>query len=90
MVSSMGQLALPEHFDDFFAPAGIAATGPAERFAQRAGDDIDLAHDAAIFVRPAAGFAQETRGVRVVDHRERVVFSSEIDNRIEAGDCAVH
>ena len=82
--------ALPQKIDDLLAPAGESAARAAERFAERAGDDVDSAHHAAIFVRAAAGFAEKSGGVRVVDHRERVVFFGEIANRLEVRDRSVH
>ena len=71
--------------------AGESAAGAAERFAERAGDDVDLAHDAAIFMRAAPGLAEKTGRVRVVDHR-RARRISRRDRQIacQIGDGAVH
>src|SRR6476646_6470104 len=71
---------LPQKVDNFLSPAGEAATGAAESLSKRAGDDIDPAHHAAIFVRAASSFAEKTGGVRVVDHRQRVVLFGEVTN----------
>ena len=81
---------LPEKVDNFLSPAGEAAAGAAERFAERAGNNVDPAHHPAIFVRAASSFAEKTGGVRVVDHRQRVIFFGEIANRREIRDSAVH
>ena len=81
---------LAEQLDDLFARAGESAARAAERLAQRAGDDVDPAHHAAIFVRAAPGLAEEAGRVRVVDHGERVVFLREIADRLQVGDRSVH
>ena len=41
-------------------------------------------------MRAAPGLAEETRGVRVVDHRERIVFFGEIANRGQIRDRPIH
>ena len=38
----------------------------------------------------ASSFAEKTGSVRVVDHRQRVVFFGEVANGREVRDCAVH
>lgn len=57
-----------------FARGGVAAGGAAQRFTQRAGDDIDAPHHIAVFVGAAAVFADEADGVGVIDHHQRIVF----------------
>src|SRR5260370_19027330 len=49
----------PQKIDNRFAAAGETAARAAERLAKRAGDDVDLAHNAAIFVSAASGFAEK-------------------------------
>ena len=81
---------LPKKIDNLLSPAGEAAAGAAERFAKRAGDDVDPAHHAAIFVRAASGFADKTGSVRIVDHHQRVVLFGEVANGREIRNRAVH
>src|SRR6266550_4605807 len=81
---------LPQKIDNLFATAGETAARAAERFAECAGDDVDLAHHAAIFVGAASGFAEEAGGMRVIDHGERVVFFGKIDDLSQVSDCSVH
>src|SRR5262249_13639622 len=81
---------LPQKIDDLLASAGEPAAGAAQGFAKRAGDNIDPAHDSAIFVRATSGLAEETSRVRVVDHRHGAVFFREITNRGQIRDRAVH
>src|SRR6266536_4042374 len=81
---------LPQKIDNLFAATGKTAARAAERFAERACDDVDLAHHAAIFVSAAAGFAEEAGRMRVVDHGERIVFSGKIDDLSQVRDCSVH
>jgi hypothetical protein len=71
---------LPQKVDNLLSPAGESAAGAAEGLAKRAGDDIDPAHHVAVFVRAASSFAEKTGGVRVIDHRQRVVLFGEIAN----------
>ena len=82
--------ALPQKIDNLLASTGKPAASAAERFAQRAGNDVDPAHDAAIFVCAAPGFAEETGRVRVVNHGKRVVFFSEIANPAQIRDRSIH
>ena len=81
---------LPQKIDDLLAPAGEPAAGTAQGFAECAGDNIDPAHHAAIFVRAAPGLAEKTSRVRVVDHRHCAIFFREITNRGQIRDRAVH
>src|SRR5450755_4391654 len=59
--------ALAQQLDDFLASRSIASRGAAQRLAQRAGDDVHLGFDSAVFGRAAAAVAHETDCVRVVD-----------------------
>src|SRR5207249_6521144 len=81
---------LPQEIDNLFAAAGETAARAAKRFAERAGDDVDLVHDAAILGRAAPGFTQETGRMRVVDHGESIVFFGEIDDLSQVRDRSVH
>ena len=53
----------------------------AERLAERAGDDVDAVHHAAVLGRAAAAGADEADRVRVVDHHHRVVLVGEVADR---------
>src|SRR6266550_459028 len=81
---------LPQKIDNLFAAAGETAARAAERFAECAGDDVDLAHHAAIFVGAASGFTEKPSRMRVIDHGERIVFSGKIDDLSQVRDCSVH
>ena len=81
---------LPQKIDNFLRPLVKPPLAPPRAFPKCAGDDIDPAHHSAIFVRAASGFAEKTGGVRVVDHRQRVVLFGEIANGREVRDRAVH
>ena len=81
---------MPQKIDNLFSTTGKPAAGAAERFSQRAGDDIDSAHHTAIFVRAASSFAKKTSRMRIVNHRQRVILLSEITNGREVRNRAVH
>lgn len=66
--------ALAQPLNHLFARGGVAAGGAAQRFTQRAGDDIDAPHHIAVFVGAAAVFADEADSVGVIDHHQRIVF----------------
>ena len=81
---------LSQQFDDPFAAAGETAARATERFAQRAGNDVDPSHHAAIFVRAAPGLAQKSGGMRIIDHGEGIVFFGQVADAGEVGDRAIH
>src|ERR1044071_5602582 len=81
-VPSTRVLVLSSYSDDERVQQLIEDGAP-ERFAQRAGNDVDPAHHASILVCPPPGLTKKTGGMRVVDHGERVVFFSKIANRSE-------
>ena len=68
----------------------VAARRAAQRLAERSGEDVDAALDAAEFRRAAPACADESDGVRIVDHHQRVVRVGEIADRSQIGDDAVH
>ena len=82
--------ALPEQLHDRPARRREPAGRAAERLAERAGDDVDLAQHAAVLDRAAAGGADEAGGVRVVHHHQRVVRARQLDDAVQRGDVAVH
>src|SRR6266487_928687 len=82
--------ALPQKIDNLFSTTGKSAARAAKRFAERARNDVDLAHHAAIFVGAASGFTEKSGGMCVVDHGERIVFSGKIDDLSQVRDCSVH
>ena len=59
--------------DDLLAAADVSAACAAQRFAERAGEDVDLAHDVVELVRAPAGLAGETDGMRIIHRNHRVV-----------------
>ena len=73
-----------------FARAGESAARAAQRFAQRAGNDVDPAHDIAELVRAAPGFAEKAGGMRIVDHGDGAVFFRQPDDCFQIGDGSVH
>src|SRR5438132_7311694 len=81
---------LPQKIDNLFAATGETAARTAERFAERASNDVDLAHHAAVFVGAASAFTEKASRMRVIDHGERGVFLCKIDNRSELRDRSVH
>ena len=62
----------------------------AERFAQCAGDEIDAAHDAMVFVRTATMLAHEADRVRIVNHHEGIVLFGEVADGGNISDIAIH
>src|SRR5450755_4169280 len=82
--------ALAQQLDDFLASRSIASRGAAQRLAQRAGDDVHLGFDSAVFGRAAAAVAHETDCVRVVDHHQRPMPFRERADRAQIGDDSVH
>ncbi len=69
----VGPRALAQPSDDFFAARRIPAAAATERFAERAGEDVDSPDHVAILVRAPTLLADEPSGVRIVDHDERIV-----------------
>ena len=82
----VGTASLSQQLDDFPSTAGVAAAGPAEGLAERAGDDIDAVHDIVVLVRAAPALAHEADGVRIVDHHQRVVLVRQIADSRQVGD----
>src|SRR5213080_157083 len=81
--------ALPQKINNLFTPAGKTAARAAERFAQRACDDVDLAHYTAILVCATSCLTEKSGRVRVVDHRQRTVFLCELNHRLEVSNGSV-
>ena len=68
----------------FSAPTGETATGSPECFAKCSCDNIDLAHHAAMFARARSPSCRGIRlRVRVIHHRQRIVFFCDLNNRLE-------
>src|SRR5207249_11026770 len=82
--------ALPQHGDQLFAPRHVAAARPAKRLAERARDGVDATHHAVVLVRAPAVRADETDGVRVVDHDRRVVTLRKVADLRQGRHVAVH
>jgi len=76
-------LTLTAYINHFFSAADAAAGCAAKRFAECSCDDIYLAENAFHLMRAAAGLAEKTRRVRVVNHDHRVILLAESDNLIE-------
>jgi hypothetical protein len=86
--NTAGSAVQPLH--DLLAPGRVAAGGPAQGFAQGAGDDVHPAHDAAMFVGAAPILAHEAHGVGIVDHDQGVVPVGQVADGLQVGDAAVH
>ncbi len=86
----IGPRALAQPVDHFAPARGVAARGAAERLAERAGDDVDPALDAAMLGRAAAVLADEADRVAVVDHDHGVVLLGQVADALQIGDDAVH
>ncbi len=81
---------LAAHLDQLLAARDAASGRPAQALAVGRGDDVDLAQDAVLFVRSAAGLADEPRGVRIVDQQHGVVLFAQGDHLVQRGGVAVH
>ena len=76
------------HISTSSAPAAhAAARRPAERLAERRGDDVDPADHAAVLVRAAPGLADEARCVRVVHEHHGVVLLGQARRSRRASRC---
>ena len=82
--------ALREQVADLLGGRDVAAGGAAERLAERAGDHVDLAEEAVVLDRPAAGLPQHADAVRVVDDDDRVVLARELDDLRQLRKVALH
>ena len=82
--------ALAQQLDDLTPCGGVAAGGAAHGLAERAGQDVDPAHHAAVFRRAAAMLTHEADGVAVVDHDERVELVGQVADAPEVRNVAVH
>ncbi len=90
VAEEVGAGALPQELDDFLATRGEAAGCAAQRLAERRRDDVDPAHDVAVFVRATSILAEEAGAMGVVDHHQGVVAFRQIADLVEFGDIAVH
>ena len=72
--------ALREDVADLLRRRDVAAGRAAERLPERPGDDVDLAEQAEVLDRSAAGLAQDADAVRVVDDDDGVVLARELDD----------
>src|SRR5690606_4774995 len=70
--------ALTQPRDDLPTTRGITAHSAAERFAERARQDVDATHHIAVLVRAASFLADESCRMRVIDHDERIVAIREL------------
>ena len=86
----IGPRALAQPVDHFALARRVAAGRAAQRLAERAGDDVDPALDAAMLGRAAAMLADEADRVAVVHHDHRAVFLREVADAFQIGDDAVH
>ena len=69
----VGPRALAQEVDHRLRPGDVAADGPAERLAERAGQDVDAVRHAEMMRRAAPLGTHEARGVAVVDHDDGVM-----------------
>jgi hypothetical protein len=72
-----GAGALLEHFGDVRGGGNIAAGCAAECFAERAGDDVDLAMQSKVLGSAAAPLPEHTHAVGIIDDEHRVVGSAQ-------------
>ena len=72
------------------ARAGDVAAQRAERLCQRALDNVDAVGEAALFGDAAAAQPVHADGMNLVDVGHRVVFFSEVGDRCDRRDVAVH
>ena len=86
----IGPRTLAQHVDDFLARCGEPAHRAAQRLAQRAGDDVDLAQNAAMFRRAAPLCAHEAVGVAIIDHGQRIILFRQAHDLGKVGDIAIH
>ena len=86
----IGSRALAQHVDHGLARRGETAHGAAERLAERAGDDVDLAEHAAMLRRAAAARAHEAMGMAIIDHGQRVIGLRQRHDLVEPSDIAIH
>ena len=64
---------------------GESAGYTAQRFTERAGNNIHTTHHAAMFMRAATGFSHKSGGMGVVDHDHGAVFFCQITNAFQIG-----
>ena len=81
---------MAEQINDLLPAAGVTTGRAAESLAERAGEDVNPAHDPAVFVRATAGLAHEADRVGIIDHDEGVVFVGEVADALQIGDEPIH
>ena len=86
----IGPRPLAQEVDDRLRRGDEAAHAAAERFAERAGDDVDAIPRAGQRRRAAPLLAEMAGGVAVVDQHQRIVAVGERADVGELGDIAVH
>ena len=86
----VGAAALAQQIHDGLARGGVAAGGAAHGLAEGAGDDVDPAHDAAVFGGAAAMLTHKAHGVAVVHHGQRVKLLGQVADALEICDIPVH
>lgn len=82
--------ALDDELDEVLGTRDKPARAAAERFAEGAGEDIDLADHVVVLVRAASGFAHDAVPVGIVDDEQGVVLIAECAEPGEVGDVAFH
>ena len=82
--------ALGEDVADLLRGRDVAARRSAERLAERAGDDVDLAEQPEVLDGPAPRLPENAHAVRVVDDHDRVVLARELDDLGELREVAFH
>lgn len=85
-----GAGALLKDFDGIGGGSDVTAGGAAERFAERAGEHVDLAVEAEMLGRAAAADTEDADAVRIIDDKQRGVMAAERDELRKFGDIAFH
>ena len=86
----VGTAALTQQVDDLLTAGCKAAGSAAQSLTQCGCDDVNTALNTAVLSCAAACSADETCGVRVVDHDQSAELVSQIADALQVGNVAVH
>ena len=82
--------ALTQQVDDLFLTGSETADRTAKGFAQRAGDNLYLTTHVIEFGHTVSGLADNSGGVRLIDHDEGVIFLRKLVDLIQRTHITVH